>query len=89
MQFNYDDQIGGGAQMPQEIQGVGGGMGGGGMGGGVNVGGGVAAGGGMAGGVGVRIEGDTKDVSASQIPGGAHNQQYFGIPQHADPPPII
>lgn len=80
MQGNYDDQIGG-AYAPQEMHGGGGGMGGGpagGAGGAAGAGGGMAAGGpppigGMAGGLGVRIEGDTKDVAASQMPGGAHN----------------
>ena len=77
MQFNYDDQIGG-ASAPQEmLHGAGGGMAGGGI-----SGGGVGAGGGMAGGMGLRIEGDTKDVSASHMGGGAHNQQFFGLPQH-------
>jgi hypothetical protein len=34
--------------------------------------------GGIAGGAGMRIEGDTKDVSASQNTSGAHNMQFIG-----------
>ena len=81
MQFNYDDQIGGAQPNPADMHGGGGGGMAGGLAGG-------AIGGGMAGGMGHRIEGDNKDVSASHAMGGAHNQQFFGMPQHAQPPPV-
>lgn len=80
MQGNYDDQIGG--AFVGEPLGVGGGPAGNG-GGPAQV---AFSSGGMAGGLGMRIEGDTKDVSASHNAGGAHNQQFIGQPQHAQPP---
>jgi hypothetical protein len=68
MQGNYDDQIGGavfgGFQAP-DMHGAGGN---GGAAGGIS-----GNSGGIAGGAGMRIEGDTKDVSASQNTSGAHN----------------
>lgn len=70
MQGNYDDQIGGAVGYgPQDTGGAGsaGGAGGGAVGGGPPVGG-------INGGAGVRIEGDTKDVTASHMTNNSHNE---------------
>jgi len=63
-------------------------LGSGGAGGGISGGGSGGAGGpanvvgGINGGAGMRIEGDTKDVSASHNNGNAHNMQFvMGQPQ--------
>jgi hypothetical protein len=78
MQGHYDDQIGGAVgYAPQDTGSAGaGGAGAGGAGGGA---GGSAGGagppvGGVNGGAGVRIEGDTKDVTASHMTNNSHNE---------------
>lgn len=86
MQGHYDDQIGGGAgYAPNDMMGSGGGPGGPSASGGNAMGGsgGQAAAGGVNGGAAInsmRIEGDAKDVTASQNTNNAHNMQ-FGIAQ--------
>lgn len=80
MQGHYDDQIGGAVGYPPQDTGGPGGAGGGAGGGGPPVGG-------VNGGAGVRIEGDTKDVTASHMTNNSHNEMnlQFGTGQPMPP----